>query len=189
MGEIGKMQSESHEEVENSKREKQTKMEVEVVINRQNRKIITCVPIILSIMMVVFSMLQWSTLHRQKEAAENANKLAIYKYRYEFYTKLEEIQEEVFVIEKNPQKEIEEMKEISFNILSLSRESTLLFDEETSSEVNKILNRHLEFLVKLNNDGMYYDDYAEEMKKLNDEYGEFLNSESFKKYIDINLIQ
>lgn len=184
------MQSEKeYDELEMSKDEVKQKMNVEVTINRQNAKIITYLPIILSTFMVIFSICQYFTLREQQEAAENANKLAMYKYRFEFYTKLEELQKEVSLIEKEPQKELEELEELSFNILSMYRESTLLFDEETSSEVNEILERHLEFLLKLNNDGMLYDKYVEEIKELNNEYGEFLNSDNFKKYININLIQ
>lgn len=46
----------------------------------------------------------------------------------------------------------------------------------------------MEFLVKMSNEGMYYDDYKNEMIKLNSDYGNLLNSDSFKKYLDINEI-
>lgn len=47
----------------------------------------------------------------------------------------------------------------------------------------------MDFLVKLSNEGMYHDDYTKEMFKLNTDYGDFLNSVSFKKYLDINIIE
>lgn len=138
-----------------------------------------------SLMLIVVSVAQYSTYNRQANIASNANKLSQYEYRFEFYKKLEHLQEATSVVMLDPQLSIE----LHFNILSLLRESKLLFNEDISKNINEILTEHLEFLVNTNNKTINHDNYAEGMLKLNTDYGNFLNSDSFKVYLDINRIE
>lgn len=138
-----------------------------------------------SLMLIVVSVAQYSTYNRQANIASNANKLSQYEYRFEFYKKLEHLQEATSVVMLDPQLSIE----LHFNILSLLRESKLLFSEDISKNINEILTEHLEFLVNTNNKTINHDNYAEGMLKLNTDYGNFLNSDSFKVYLDINRIE
>lgn len=142
-----------------------------------------------SFLLVMVGVEQCRTYNRQANIAANANKLSQYQYRFKFYEKLEDLQKDVSIIKKKPQLDIEEFSELNYKILSLNRESLLLFDKDISRDVDKILVEHLNFLSKLNNKGMSYDDYKKEMFKLNTEYGTFLRSENFIKYIDINAIE
>lgn len=142
-----------------------------------------------SFLVCVVSIAQYRTDKRQANIAADANKLVQYQYRFEFYENLEELQKDVSIIKKNPQLDIEQFSELNYKILSLYRESALLFDQNTSEHINKILEEHLNFLTEINNTGMSYDDYEKEMKKLNTEYGNFINSDNFKKYLDINAIE
>ncbi|CAM3605880.1 MULTISPECIES: hypothetical protein [Paenibacillus] len=145
--------------------------------------------VIFSALLFAVSVAQYSTYNRQADIATNANKLSQYQYRFEFYKKLGKIQKTTALIKKEPQLGIEEFSELNFEILYLLRESELLFDKDISQNIKKILTEHMDFLVKLSNEGMYHDDYRKEMFKLNKDYGDFLNSDSFKKYLDINRIQ
>lgn len=142
-----------------------------------------------SFMLVLVGIVQYITYNRQADIASNANKLSQYQYRFEFYEKLENIQKKTTIIKKESQLGIDEFAELNFEILSLLRESELLFNKDISQNINKILTEHMEFLVKLSNEGMHYDDYKKEMIKLNADYGNLLNSDSFKKYLDINKIE
>lgn len=143
-----------------------------------------------SFLLVVVGIAQYITYNRQANIAANANKLAQYQYRFEFYKKLEDLQKDVSIIKKNAQQDdIEQFSELNYKILSLYRESALLFDKNISKDINKILEEHLEFLNELNNKGMSYDGYEKKMKNLNTEYGNFINSDNFKKYLDINVIE
>lgn len=142
----------------------------------------------LSFLLVVVGTAQYMTYNRQADIAANANKLAQYQYRFEFYEKLNNLQKDVSIIKKEPQLEIEQLSELNYKILSLSRESAFLFDKSISEEINEILAEHLNLLSELNNKGMPYDDYKKEMFRLNTEYGNFINSKKFKKYLDINVI-
>ncbi|MEK4061612.1 MULTISPECIES: hypothetical protein [unclassified Paenibacillus] len=144
---------------------------------------------IFSLLLVIVGIAQYSTYNRQADIAANANKLSQYQYRFEFYEKLENIQKTTAIIKKEPQLDLEEFSELNFEILSLLRESELLFNKDISQNIKKILTEHMDFLVKLSNEGMYHDDYTKEMFKLNTDYGDFLNSVSFKKYLDINIIE
>ena len=143
-----------------------------------------------SFLLVVVGIAQYITYNRQANIAANANKLAQYQYRFEFYKKLEDLLKDVSIIKKNAQQDdIEQFSELNYKILSLYRESALLFDKNISKDINKILEEHLEFLNELNNKGMSYDGYEKKMKNLNTEYGNFINSDNFKKYLDINVIE
>ncbi|BBH23285.1 hypothetical protein Back11_46300 [Paenibacillus baekrokdamisoli] len=144
---------------------------------------------VFSIALIVVGIAQYLTYNKQADIASNANKLSQYQYRFEFYRKLGNIQKTTSILKKEPQLEIEEFSELNFEILSLLRESKLLFNKDISQNINKILTDHMNFLVELNNEGMYYDDYKKEMSKLNMDYGDFLNSDSFKMYLDINRIE
>lgn len=160
---------------------------------KKERKYIEIINIILTLFfsfsLVIVSIAQYTTYNRQANIAENSNKLVQYQYRFEFYKKLEDLQKEVAIIKKSPQLDIEQFSELNYKILSLYRESALLFDESISKAINKILENHLNFLIKLNNNGMPYDEYKKEMENLNTEYGNFINSDNFKKYLDINAIE
>ncbi|MCM3262091.1 hypothetical protein M3664_30325 [Paenibacillus lautus] len=145
--------------------------------------------LVFSLMLVLVGIAQYFTYNKQADIASNANKLSQYQYRFEFYQKLENIQKTTAIIKKEPQLGIEEFSELNFKILSLLRESELLFDKDISQNINKILTEHMNFLVKLSNEGMYYDNYKKEMIKFNTDYGNFLNSDSFKEYLDINRIE
>jgi hypothetical protein len=157
---------------------------------RMNIKTVNIIlPLVFSCLLLAVSIAQYITYNRQANIAANANKLAQYQYRFEFYEKLEDLQKDVSIIKKNPQPDIEQFSESNYKILSLYRESALLFDKNISNNINKILEEHLNFLTEVNNTGMPYDDYEKEMKKLNAEYGNFINSGNFKKYLDINAIE
>jgi len=146
--------------------------------------------LIFSFLLVVVGIAQYMTYNRQANIAANANKLAQYQYRFEFYKKLEDLQKDVSIIKKTPQlDDIEQLSKLNYKILSLYRESALLFDKNISKDINKILEEHLNFLTELTNTGMSYDEYEKEMSKLNTEYGNFINSDNFKKYLDINAIE
>ncbi len=147
------------------------------------------ITLVFSFLLVMVGIAQYMTYNRQANIAANANKLAQYQYRFEFYEKLEDLQKDVSIIKKKPQLDIEQFSQLNFKILSLYRESALLFDKDVSKDIDEILAKHLNFLSELNNNGMYYDDYKKEMSKLNTEYGTFLNSDNFKKYLDINAIK
>lgn len=147
------------------------------------------ITLLFSLMLVVIGSIQCMTYNRQADIASDANKLAQYQYRFEFYEKLEDLQKEVSVIKKEPQLDIDQLSKLSYEILSLARKSSLLFDKGVSNDINKILNRHLEFLTKLNNGEINYADYENEMKNLVLDYGNFLNSDDFKEYLDINEIE
>lgn len=164
----------------------------QIIKDKKKKKRVSRLEVIniaLTLGLVVVSFLQYKTYNRQADIAANANKLSQYQYRFEFYKKLEDLQKEVSVIKKKPQLDIDEFSKLNFKILSLLRESELLFDKNISNDINKILDEHLVFLTELNNKGMYYNDYKEKMNKLNTEYGNFINSDNFKKYLDINGIQ
>lgn len=145
--------------------------------------------LIFTLFLVILGFAQYLTYNRQADIAANANKLSQYQYRFDFYEKIGKIQKTTSIIKKDPQLDMEEFSELNFEILSLLRESELLFDKDISQNIKKILTEHMDFLVKLSNEGMYYDDYKKEMLKLNTDYANFLNSDSFKKYLDINTIQ
>ncbi|ETT69407.1 hypothetical protein MHI43_31775 [Paenibacillus sp. FSL H8-0457] len=173
-------------------------MEMESTIKDNNKKgsrrksiekINILATLVFSLMLVLVGIAQYFTYNKQADIASNANKLSQYQYRFEFYQKLENIQKTTAIIKKEPQLGIEEFSELNFKILSLLRESELLFDKDISQNINKILTEHMNFLVKLSNEGMYYDNYKKEMIKFNTDYGNFLNSDSFKEYLDINRIE
>ncbi|MBN1035643.1 hypothetical protein DWC20_08805 [Clostridium botulinum] len=175
---------------------KDTKLEQ---VNKDNKKekkpknietINITLTLLFSLLLLVVSFAQYMTYNRQANIAANANKLAQYQYRFEFYEKLEDLQKDVSIIKKKPQlDDIEQFSELNYKILSLYRESALLFDKNISKDINKILEEHLNFLNELNNTGLSQDDYEKEMKNLNMEYGNFINSDNFKKYLDINAIE
>lgn len=175
---------------------KDTKLEQ---VNKDNKKdkkpknietINITLTLLFSLLLLVVSFAQYMTYNRQANIAANANKLAQYQYRFEFYEKLEDLQKDVSIIKKKPQlDDIEQFSELNYKILSLYRESALLFDKNVSNDINKILEEHLNFLNELNNTGLSQDDYEKEMKNLNTEYGNFINSDNFKKYLDINAIE
>lgn len=153
------------------------------------KKFNTLITLLFSLTLIVISSLQYMTYNRQADIAANANKLAQYQYRFEFYLKLEDLQKEVSVIKKDPQLDIDQLTKLSYELLSLIRESTLLFDKDVSNKINGILGEHLELITKLNNLEINDDDYKNEMMKIITEYGNFLNSDDFKEYIDINRIK
>lgn len=172
--------------------QKDTETEPTIKDNKKEKKrmnIETLLTLVFSCLLLVVSIAQYITYNRQANIAANANKLAQYQYRFEFYEKLEDLQTNVSIIKKSPQLDIEQFSELNYKILSLYRESALLFDKNISKDINKILEEHLNFLTEINNTGMSYDDYEKEMKKLNTEYGNFINSDNFKKYLDINAIE
>lgn len=171
-------------------------MEVEITSNerisknksKSKERIFYFANFIFSFLLVIVGFLQYNTYTKQAEIATNSNILSQYEYRFEFYKKVEDLQKTTAIIHKEPQLGMEEFSKLNFEILSLLRESELLFNSNISDNINKILTEHINFLVKLNNEGMYHDDYKEGMFKLNKEYGEFLNSDSFKDYLNINKI-
>lgn len=142
-----------------------------------------------SLLLVIIGFLQYGTYNKQAEIAINSNILSQYEYRFEFYNKVSDLQKAIAIIPKEPQLGITEFSELSFEILSLIRESELLFDKDVSDSINKILEEHLYLLVNFNNEEISYYDYKEEIIKLNNEYGDFLNSDSFKRYLNINNIK
>lgn len=172
--------------------QKYTETEPTIKDNKKEKKrmnIETLLTLVFSCLLLVVSIAQYITYNRQANIAANANKLAQYQYRFEFYEKLEDLQKNVSIIKKNPQLDIEQFSELNYKILSLYRESALLFDKNISKDINRVLEEHLNFLTEINNTGMSYDGYEKEMKKLNTEYGNFINSDNFKKYLDINAIE
>ena len=73
-----------------------------------------------SFLLVVVGIAQYITYNRQANIAANANKLAQYQYRFEFYKKLEDLQKDVSIIKKNAQQDdIEQFSELNYKILSL----------------------------------------------------------------------
>jgi hypothetical protein len=142
-----------------------------------------------TVALVVVGILQLLTYRKQADISENSNKLAMYKYRYDFYEKVSKIQKTVSVIELNPEIEMEKHVDLSFEILSAMRESKILFDEKLANRINEILELHLDFLNNKMNDGMSTEDYRNYMLNLNKRYGEFLQSKEFLEYLDINLIK
>jgi len=155
----------------------------------QLNKYSTVITLVFSLLLVVVGFLQYGIYNRQANISANANKLAQYQYRFEFYEKLQDLQKEVSTIKEKPQLELDQFSKLTYEILSLIRESTFLFDKGISDDINIILNEHLEFLLELNNEGMYYGDYENEMNKLNSDYGDFINSDDFKEYLDINAME
>ncbi|ETT31659.1 hypothetical protein C161_26880 [Paenibacillus sp. FSL R5-192] len=150
------------------------------------------ITLLFSLMLIVVSVAQYSTYNRQANIASNANKLSQYEYRFEFYQKLESVQQTTATVMLNPKLDHEEFSELSFKILSLLRESKLLFNKDLSQNINNILSEHIEFLSYLNNediDKIDDDDYKNEMFKLNTNYTDFLNSDSFIEYLNINIIE
>lgn len=153
------------------------------------KKFNTLITLLFTLTLIVISSLQYMTYNRQADIAANANKLAQYQYRFEFYLKLEDLQKDVSVIKIDPQLNIDQMTKLSYQLLSLIRESTLLFDKDVSNNINGTLGEHLELITKLNNKEINDDDYKNQMMKIITEYGNFMNSDDFKEYIDINRIK
>lgn len=129
-------------------------MEMESTIKDNNKKgsrrksiekINILATLVFSLMLVLVGIAQYFTYNKQADIASNANKLSQYQYRFEFYQKLENIQKTTAIIKKEPQLGIEEFSELNFKILSLLRESELLFDKDISQNINKILTEHMNF--------------------------------------------
>ncbi|WP_337102042.1 hypothetical protein [Paenibacillus sp. YIM B09110] len=125
---------------------------------------------------------------KQTKIASDANKLAQYEYRFQFYNDLETLIEQNSVIEKEPQLEADEYIEMNFEIVSLLRESRLLFDGKTSKMLNDVLEKHLLFLIEMHEVGMLYDKYEERKRSLLEEYAAVLSSPDLAEYLDINKI-
>jgi|GEM_PF-5765265 len=154
------------------------------------RKNNTLVTLLFTFMLVIVSVVQSITYMRQAAIASNANKLSQYEYRFDFYKKIESLQKATSFVMKDPKQSVEEFPELHFKIISLLRESELLFNKDISQNINNILNEHLDFLVFIdNNENINHDNYEKEIRKLNTDYGNFLNSDSFKVYLDINRIE
>lgn len=175
--------------------QKDTETEQTIKDNKKEKKqmnietVNIALSLIFSFSLIVVSIGQYITYNKQANIAANANKLVQYQYRFEFYEKLKDLQKDTSMIKKNPQRGMEEFADLNYKILSLYRESSMLFDQNISKNINDILNEHLIFLNELNNNGMDYDEYKSEIKKLNGDYGDFINSDNFKKYLDINIIE
>ncbi|WP_034438848.1 hypothetical protein [Clostridium ihumii] len=179
----------------NSNFQKDTETEQTIKDNKKEKKqmnietVNIALSLIFSFSLIVVSIGQYITYNKQANIAANANKLVQYQYRFEFYEKLKDLQKDTSMIKKDPQRGMEEFADLNYKILSLYRESSMLFDQNISKNINDILNEHLIFLNELNNNGMDYDEYKSEIKKLNGDYGDFINSDNFKKYLDINIIE
>jgi hypothetical protein len=72
------------------------------------RKNNTLVTLLFTFMLVIVSVVQSITYIRQAAIASNANKLSQYEYRFEFYKKLESIQETTAIIKLEPQQDLDE---------------------------------------------------------------------------------
>ncbi|MFD0959300.1 hypothetical protein [Paenibacillus chungangensis] len=114
--------------------------------------------------------------------------MAQYEYRFKFYNELETLLEQNSIIEKEPQLEDDEYIEMNLEILSLIRESRLLFDGQMSQMLNDVLEKHLFFLIEMHEDGMLYDEYKERKRSLLQQYAEVLSSTELAEYLDINKI-
>lgn len=125
---------------------------------------------------------------KQTKVASDANKLAQYEYRFQFYNDLETLIEKNSIIEKEPQLEDDEYIKMNFEIMSLIRESRLLFDVKTSRMLNDILEKHLLFLIEMHQDGMLYETYVERKTSLLEKYSAVLSSPELSEYLDINKI-
>lgn len=147
------------------------------------------ITLLFSLMLIIIGVLQYKTYNRQADIAANSNKLAQYQYRFDFYQKLEDLQKEASVIKKDPHLEIDQLNKLSYEILSLIRRSSLLFDKDVSNNINSVLAEHLNLITDLNNNDINDDYYKNEMMQIITKYGNFLNSDDFKEYIDINRIK
>lgn len=125
---------------------------------------------------------------KQTKIASDANKLSQYQYRFQFYNDLETLVEQNSIIEKEPQLEDDEYVKMNLEIVSLLRESRLLFDGNTSQMLNDVLEKHLLFLIEMHEVGMFYDDYKERKHSLLEEYAMVLSSPELTGYLDINKI-
>jgi hypothetical protein len=179
------------EDIENLSKVKEIKHKIKLrnilnFIERHN----AAITLLFSLTLIVVSVAQYITYNRQANIASNANKLSQYEYRFEFYKKLESLQKATSFVMKDPKQSVEEFPELHFKIISLLRESELLFNKDISQKINDILNEHLDFLVFIdNNENINHDNYKKELFRLNTAYGNFLNSDSFKVYLDINRIE
>lgn len=133
-----------------------------------------------------FSLMLLIVTCRQCSIDENANKLAQYQYRFEFYKDVEELQKEIsFQIEETAAIEI---PSLTADALSIMRASSLLFTSDVYMDVESITNEHITTMENFINEKISFEEYQKRLVTLVRKYGEFMRSEAFINQVNINKI-